>query len=173
MGLDHEEGHSLSSLGGLGLSNTMYARLGEIVSLDGSIAVTLAAHQAIGLKVGYLGCSLQALGSLQVVGPAQPLGHCARSVPTCSGLVIALPLPLCSLLPSMPLAHPSNAMVCTRVSMSPWVPPSGPGLVLRCLCTCPHLPLGWEHFSVLQRLAALSSSAGTWLFLPRVEAKGT
>lgn len=33
----------------------MYARLGEIVSLDGSIAVTLAAHQAIGLKVKYLG----------------------------------------------------------------------------------------------------------------------
>nr|KAF6377041.1 acyl-CoA dehydrogenase family member 9 [Myotis myotis] len=28
----------------------MYARLGEIVGLDGSIAVTLAAHQAIGLK---------------------------------------------------------------------------------------------------------------------------
>uniref|UniRef100_A0A8C5QPA9 Complex I assembly factor ACAD9, mitochondrial n=1 Tax=Leptobrachium leishanense TaxID=445787 RepID=A0A8C5QPA9_9ANUR len=37
--------------GGLGLSNTMYARLGEITSLDGSIAVTLAAHQAIGLKI--------------------------------------------------------------------------------------------------------------------------
>ncbi|XP_041047916.1 complex I assembly factor ACAD9, mitochondrial isoform X2 [Carcharodon carcharias] len=36
--------------GGLGLSNTMYARIGEITSLDGSIAVTLAAHQAIGLK---------------------------------------------------------------------------------------------------------------------------
>ncbi|AWP03484.1 putative acyl-CoA dehydrogenase family member 9 mitochondrial [Scophthalmus maximus] len=36
--------------GGLGLSNTMYARLAEITSLDGSIAVTLAAHQAIGLK---------------------------------------------------------------------------------------------------------------------------
>uniref|UniRef100_F7DTM9 Complex I assembly factor ACAD9, mitochondrial n=1 Tax=Ornithorhynchus anatinus TaxID=9258 RepID=F7DTM9_ORNAN len=36
--------------GGLGLSNTMYARLGEIISLDASIAVTLAAHQAIGLK---------------------------------------------------------------------------------------------------------------------------
>ncbi|KAM4820878.1 complex I assembly factor ACAD9, mitochondrial [Thomomys bottae] len=36
--------------GGLGLSNTMYARLGEIISLDGSITVTLAAHQAIGLK---------------------------------------------------------------------------------------------------------------------------
>lgn len=36
---------------GLGLSNTMYARLAEITSLDGSIAVTLAAHQAIGLKV--------------------------------------------------------------------------------------------------------------------------
>ncbi|CAI9159950.1 unnamed protein product [Rangifer tarandus platyrhynchus] len=36
--------------GGLGLSNTMYARLGEVISLDTSIAVTLAAHQAIGLK---------------------------------------------------------------------------------------------------------------------------
>lgn len=29
----------------------MYARLAEIISLDASIAVTLAAHQAIGLKV--------------------------------------------------------------------------------------------------------------------------
>lgn len=29
----------------------MYARLGEVISLDTSIAVTLAAHQAIGLKV--------------------------------------------------------------------------------------------------------------------------
>lgn len=29
----------------------MYARLAEITALDGSIAVTLAAHQAIGLKV--------------------------------------------------------------------------------------------------------------------------
>ncbi|XP_049622472.1 complex I assembly factor ACAD9, mitochondrial [Suncus etruscus] len=36
--------------GGLGLSNTMYARLGEIISQDASIAVTLAAHQAIGFK---------------------------------------------------------------------------------------------------------------------------
>ncbi|XP_029287756.1 complex I assembly factor ACAD9, mitochondrial [Cottoperca gobio] len=36
--------------GGLGLSNTVYARLAEVTSLDGSIAVTLAAHQAIGLK---------------------------------------------------------------------------------------------------------------------------
>ncbi|XP_043934017.1 complex I assembly factor ACAD9, mitochondrial isoform X2 [Protopterus annectens] len=36
--------------GGLGLSNTMYARLGEIIALDGAIAVTLSAHQAIGLK---------------------------------------------------------------------------------------------------------------------------
>uniref|UniRef100_A0A4W4DYM6 Complex I assembly factor ACAD9, mitochondrial n=1 Tax=Electrophorus electricus TaxID=8005 RepID=A0A4W4DYM6_ELEEL len=36
--------------GGLGLSNTMYARLGEILSLDAAIAVTLSAHQAIGLK---------------------------------------------------------------------------------------------------------------------------
>ncbi|XP_072798063.1 complex I assembly factor ACAD9, mitochondrial isoform X2 [Vicugna pacos] len=36
--------------GGLGLSNTMYARLVEVISMDGSITVTLAAHQAIGLK---------------------------------------------------------------------------------------------------------------------------
>ncbi|XP_056294384.1 complex I assembly factor ACAD9, mitochondrial [Pseudoliparis swirei] len=36
--------------GGLGLTNTVYARLAEITSLDVSIAVTLAAHQAIGLK---------------------------------------------------------------------------------------------------------------------------
>uniref|UniRef100_A0AAX7TVP8 Complex I assembly factor ACAD9, mitochondrial n=1 Tax=Astatotilapia calliptera TaxID=8154 RepID=A0AAX7TVP8_ASTCA len=36
--------------GGLGLSHTIYARLNEIIALDGSIAVTLAAHQAIGLK---------------------------------------------------------------------------------------------------------------------------
>ena len=37
--------------GGLHLNNTEYARLAEITALDGSIAVTLAAHQAIGLKV--------------------------------------------------------------------------------------------------------------------------
>jgi len=37
--------------GGLGLNATEYARLGEVTSTDGSIAVTLAAHQAIGLKV--------------------------------------------------------------------------------------------------------------------------
>lgn len=37
--------------GGLGLNATEYARLGEVTSVDGSIAVTLAAHQAIGLKV--------------------------------------------------------------------------------------------------------------------------
>lgn len=36
--------------GGLGLSATEYARLGEITALDGSLAVTLAAHQSIGLK---------------------------------------------------------------------------------------------------------------------------
>lgn len=36
--------------GGLGLSNTMYARLAEVIGLDASIAVTLAAHQSIGLK---------------------------------------------------------------------------------------------------------------------------
>lgn len=37
--------------GGLGLGATEYARIAEITALDGSIAVTLAAHQAIGLKV--------------------------------------------------------------------------------------------------------------------------
>jgi acyl-CoA dehydrogenase family protein 9 len=37
--------------GGLGLNATEYARLSEVTAIDGSIAVTLAAHQAIGLKV--------------------------------------------------------------------------------------------------------------------------
>ncbi|XP_041348234.1 complex I assembly factor ACAD9, mitochondrial-like isoform X2 [Gigantopelta aegis] len=36
--------------GGLGLNATKYARIAEITSMDGGIAVTLAAHQAIGLK---------------------------------------------------------------------------------------------------------------------------
>ncbi|XP_045608388.1 complex I assembly factor ACAD9, mitochondrial [Procambarus clarkii] len=36
--------------GGLGLGATEYARIAEITALDGSIGVTLAAHQAIGLK---------------------------------------------------------------------------------------------------------------------------
>ena len=38
-------------LGGLGLLNTNYARVAEAFSLDASIAVTLMAHQSIGLKV--------------------------------------------------------------------------------------------------------------------------
>lgn len=37
--------------GGLGLSNTEFARLAEITAQDGAIAVTLAAHQSIGFKV--------------------------------------------------------------------------------------------------------------------------
>lgn len=36
--------------GGLGLSNTKFARVIESVSQDGSVAVTLLAHQSIGLK---------------------------------------------------------------------------------------------------------------------------
>ncbi|XP_055882108.1 complex I assembly factor ACAD9, mitochondrial-like isoform X2 [Biomphalaria glabrata] len=36
--------------GGLNLSSTAYARVTEVTSTDGSIAVTLAAHQSIGLK---------------------------------------------------------------------------------------------------------------------------
>lgn len=39
-----------TELGGLGLSNTAYARAIERICLDGSIAVTLLAHQSIGLK---------------------------------------------------------------------------------------------------------------------------
>lgn len=39
-----------TNFGGLGLNATGYARVAEAVS-DGGIAVTLAAHQAIGLKV--------------------------------------------------------------------------------------------------------------------------
>lgn len=41
----------LFCIGGLELNATKYARLAEVTALDGSIAVTLAAHQAIGLKV--------------------------------------------------------------------------------------------------------------------------
>ena len=37
--------------GGLGLNATEYARIAEVVAKDGAIGVTLAAHQAIGLKV--------------------------------------------------------------------------------------------------------------------------
>lgn len=39
------------STGGLGLGATEYARIAEATALDGGIAVTLAAHQAIGIKV--------------------------------------------------------------------------------------------------------------------------
>lgn len=39
--------------GGLGLNATEFARLAEFTSLDGGIAVTLAAHQSIGLKVSF------------------------------------------------------------------------------------------------------------------------
>ena len=38
--------------GGLGLNATEFARICEITALNGSIAVVLAAHQSIGLKVG-------------------------------------------------------------------------------------------------------------------------
>ena len=40
--------------GGLGLNATGFARVCEALASDGGIAVTLAAHQSIGLKVGYL-----------------------------------------------------------------------------------------------------------------------
>ncbi|XP_059477432.1 complex I assembly factor ACAD9, mitochondrial-like [Neocloeon triangulifer] len=41
--------------GGLGLNATEFARIAEITALDGAVAVTLAAHQSIGLK-GLLIC---------------------------------------------------------------------------------------------------------------------
>ncbi|KAF4533144.1 hypothetical protein B566_EDAN007955 [Ephemera danica] len=44
--------------GGLGLGATEFARIGEVTALDGSIAVTLAAHQSIGLK-GLLICGTE------------------------------------------------------------------------------------------------------------------
>lgn len=38
-------------LGGLGLNNTQYARLVELVGSDLGVAITLGAHQSIGFKV--------------------------------------------------------------------------------------------------------------------------
>lgn len=39
--------------GGLGFNATEFARIAEITALDSSVAVTLAAHQSIGLKASY------------------------------------------------------------------------------------------------------------------------
>ena len=39
--------------GGLGFNATEFARRAEITALDSSVAVTLAAHQSIGLKASY------------------------------------------------------------------------------------------------------------------------
>ncbi len=39
--------------GGLGFNATEFARIAEITAIDSSIAVTLAAHQSIGLKACY------------------------------------------------------------------------------------------------------------------------
>lgn len=44
-------------LGGLGLNNTQYARLVEIVgSHDLGVGITLGAHQSIGFKVTHVHC---------------------------------------------------------------------------------------------------------------------
>lgn len=40
-----------AELGGLGLNNTQYARLVELVGCDLGVAITLGAHQSIGFKV--------------------------------------------------------------------------------------------------------------------------
>lgn len=40
-----------SFTGGLNLNATKYARIAEFTGRDGALSVTLAAHQAIGLKV--------------------------------------------------------------------------------------------------------------------------
>lgn len=68
--------------GGLGLSNTIYARLNEIIALDGSIAVTLAAHQAIGLKV-------KILYSYRVVCNVDNLEQFANTFVGSQGILIA------------------------------------------------------------------------------------
>lgn len=39
--------------GGLGFNATEFARLAEITALDASVAVSLAAHQSIGLKASF------------------------------------------------------------------------------------------------------------------------
>lgn len=39
--------------GGLGFNATEFARIAEITAIDSSVAVTLAAHQSIGLKACY------------------------------------------------------------------------------------------------------------------------
>lgn len=41
-------------LGGLGLNNTQYARLVELVGSDLGVAITLGAHQSIGFKVTFM-----------------------------------------------------------------------------------------------------------------------
>ncbi|VTJ89875.1 Hypothetical predicted protein [Marmota monax] len=79
-----------SLLGALGLSNTMYARLGEIINLDSSITVTIAAHQAIGLKVRFWGFSLGLSEGDRVQGHGCPCEQgigpdTSRSWRTCRG----------------------------------------------------------------------------------------
>lgn len=79
----------------------MYARLGEIVSLDGSIAVTLAAHQAIGLKVKYLGMLSVTPEDLQEVNRACCLNIWEEGLAcTC---ILALQCLIC--------AHPLSALL--------------------------------------------------------------
>nr|XP_008539101.1 PREDICTED: acyl-CoA dehydrogenase family member 9, mitochondrial [Equus przewalskii] len=107
--------------GGLGLSNTMYARLGEIISLDASIAVTLAAHQAIGLKVKFLGflsvwCCLQVFWS-QMVALGQetcsflPRSERAGRLRVLEGASCSCSLALQCLPPARPLS--SHAIWCS------------------------------------------------------------
>lgn len=80
----------------------MYARLGEIVGLDGSIAVTLAAHQAIGLKVKYLGMLSMTPEDLQEV-------NCAWEEGLACTCLLALQCLVC--------AHPFSALLDSAQSL--------------------------------------------------------
>lgn len=85
-----------TELGGVGLNNTQYARLVEIVgSHDLGVGITLGAHQSIGFKVGY--------------APPPPLTYPSTS----SDILLFLPFtnPLthpCT--PSNTLSHPMLAL---------------------------------------------------------------
>ena len=62
-----------TELGGLGLSNTAYARVAEEVCRDASIAVTLLAHQSIGLKGLISGVFVN---SQSRIAPSYTFSHC-------------------------------------------------------------------------------------------------
>lgn len=85
--------------GGLGLNATEYARIGEVISRDGSVAVTLSAHQTIGFKVLYLLCfkisnqsffffPLCSVVCFQPVFPPQKMRHLQTFETLINGVII-------------------------------------------------------------------------------------